>query len=132
MYIYIYSLTVMHILCLCQYSIDMNVNANTNINSTDAAETLFQGTADSNTDNTERGNLTAGEQAILQHLEDLAKQRAKPQAPGLSASDAISGDDPVVDALGEAKRIEAGEDGGTPVIEDTRTESIFGNFWDLF
>ena len=108
-----------------------DANANTNVDSAGAAETLFQSTADSNTDNTERGSLTAGEEAILQHLEDLAKQRARPQAPGLSASDAIS-DDPVVDVLGEAKRIESGEERGTPVIDDTRTESILGNFWDFF
>lgn len=108
-------------------------DANANVSNIDATETLFQGAADlsTNAGDTEGGSLTAGEEAILQHLENLAKQRAKPQAPGSSANDAISGD-PVVDALGEAKRIESGEGGGTPVIEGTKTESIFESFWDLF
>lgn len=116
---------------------DANASATTT-NAAGATETLFQGAADTSTstntdtNNAERGSLTAGEEAILRHLEDLAKQRAQPHAPGVSASDAISSGDPVVDALGEAKRIESGESGGTPVIEGTKTESIFGNFWDFF
>ncbi|MCY4038464.1 MAG: DUF3035 domain-containing protein [Hyphomicrobiales bacterium] len=112
---------------------DANANATTT-NAAGAAETLFQGAAgtNTNTNNAESSSLTAGEEAILRHLEELAKQRAQPQAPGVSASGAISSGDPVVDALEEAKRIESGESGGTPVIEGTKTESIFGNFWDFF
>lgn len=97
---------------------------------TDGAETLFQGAtdADENADSAERGNLTAGEEALLQHLETLKKERANTQVP-----DSSSTGDPVVDALGEARRPESDEEGGTPATEgDAKVESIFGDFWDLF
>ena len=105
-----------------------------------AAETLFQGEADSDesADGDKRDNLTAGEEALLQHLENLKKDRASAPAPGSSSASGAAGGDPVVDALGEARRLETGEEGGTPAIEKSATEggakveSIFGDLWDLF
>ena len=105
----------------------------TDAGSADATETLFQESTDSGTDanDGEQGELTVGEEALLQHLESLERGPEDAQASSPSAGESNS-DDPVVDALGEAKRIESGEDGGTPVIEDAETDSIFGNFWDYF
>lgn len=97
---------------------------------TDGAETLFQGSTDSdeNADGAKRESLTAGEEALLQHLETLKKEHADIQAPGSS-----SAGDPAVDALGEARRLESDEGGGTPAAEgDAKVESIFGDLWDLF
>lgn len=103
---------------------------NAGIANVDGAETIFQGSADSDedADDAKRDNLTAGEEALLQHLESLKKGGAGTQAPGSS-----SAGDPAVDALEEARRLESDEGGDAPASGgDAKIESIFGDIWGLF